>query len=378
MNVHYISPSCLPSRTANSIHVVSQTRALADAGAQVTLYACRSVDEAALPSAIRREYGVDPSGIRLVTTPAASGRAVTARIALLGLRGVRRHGAPDLIIARNLYAAFALAVLAGRPLIYEVHDIEGGVRGRMQRAILEQAHVRVVAISKKLEEFLRSAHRVTLPAMRVLHDAAPAGITPLAPADRRSRLVALVPEAAGAWRGVCGYFGQLYTGRGIEIIEQMAGDLADVMFLVFGGSDADVRDRRRSSRRNLLFPGHVPHQQALELARCMDVLLMPYQARVSIGVDGRDTARWMSPMKMFEYMAAGVPLISSDLPVLREVLEDGVNSLLVAPADAAAWSAAANRLFEEPELAERISANAHAQYRERHTWQLRARALLAA
>ena len=58
---------------------------------------------------------------------------------------------------------------------------------------------------------------------------------------------------------------------------------------------------------------------------------MPYQAKVSIGVKGHDTGRWMSPMKMFEYMAAGVPVISSDLAVLREILINEKNALLVSP-----------------------------------------------
>ena len=80
------------------------------------------------------------------------------------------------------------------------------------------------------------------------------------------------------------------------------------------------------------------------MSRC-DVLLMPYQRKVSIGDHSADTSRWMSPMKMFEYMAAKKPFISSDLDVLREVLTDEVNALLVDPENVKAWDKALKRLI---------------------------------
>ena len=110
----------------------------------------------------------------------------------------------------------------------------------------------------------------------------------------------------------------------------------------------------------------------------MDVLLMPYQESVSIGVAGHDTARWMSPMKMFEYLGAGVPIISSDLPVLREVLLDGENSLLARPSDIDSWLAALDRVEDNPELAVRIGSNAHDQYERQHTWTCRAEKIIEA
>ena len=53
-----------------------------------------------------------------------------------------------------------------------------------------------------------------------------------------------------------------------------------------------------------------------------DILLMPYQQKVFLSKEIYDTSKWMSVMKMFEYLSCKVPLISSNLPVLREVLED--------------------------------------------------------
>jgi glycosyltransferase involved in cell wall biosynthesis len=124
--------------------------------------------------------------------------------------------------------------------------------------------------------------------------------------------------------------------------------------------------------------GHVPHPVSQRAQASVDVLLMPYQQSVSIGIQGHDTARWMSPMKMFEYLAAGVPIISSDLPVLREVLENGKNALLANPEDAAQWVAALDLLISNSDYANSIGEFAHQQYKAKYTWLSRAGALLAA
>jgi Glycosyl transferases group 1 len=378
--VHYISPAILPSRSANSVHVMMQVRALADIGARVTLYACRGVaDREDLPAALEAQYGVGLQGIRVLTAYAPTPRAATWRITALTLQHILSAGWPrGLIISRNLYAAFLLSVLARRSLVYEAHDVETGTRGWIQRAILRRPNVRTVAISAQLLASLTEAHGVVPASSQVLHDAAPKGIVPIAPDHRRALLMSLVPEARGTWRGFCGYFGHLYAGRGIEIIKSMAAARPDVLFLVAGGQPEDVaRQRAQNTLGNLLFLGHIPHHRALQCTTCMDVLLMPYQTNVSLGVSGRDTARWMSPMKMFEYLASGVPLIASDLPVLHEVLRDGHNALLVPANDLGGWVAALDRLLENRELAHCIGRRAHAEYLQCRTWEHRAEALVS-
>src|SRR3990170_1610021 len=69
-----------------------------------------------------------------------------------------------------------------------------------------------------------------------------------------------------------------------------------------------------------------------------EVLLLPYGRAITVS-GGGDTTAFASPMKMFEYLAAGRVILSSDLPVLREVLNEG-NAILLPPEDPAAWRAA--------------------------------------
>lgn len=381
MSFHYISPSTLPSRSANSVHVAWQCDGLCRAGAEVVLYAKRATPEATqLATALHSAYGVRHPALHFETIYSASNRGGNLRIACHAVRSIRHASRNDSILSRNLYAAFTLAVLYRIPLLFETHQLETGFRKWMQRLIIRCPWVTTIVISNHLADYLTQHLGVAPRRSLVLHDAAPEGIHPVLMAERRPRLCALVEIARGPWKQVCGYFGHLYSGRGIEVVEAMAAACSEVLFLVYGGSEADLAVRRRNASRqaNLVFMGHVPHPAARELMCLMDVLLMPYQESVSIGVAGHDTARWMSPMKMFEYLGAGVPIISSDLPVLREVLRDGYNCLLVPPSDAGAWVAALARLGNDPELAASIGATAHTQYEQQHTWTRRAERILAA
>jgi len=177
---------------------------------------------------------------------------------------------------------------------------------------------------------------------------------------------------------VVGYFGHLYPGIGIEIIQGLAAKDPDIAFIVYGGNDKEIKNYTDdNSSENLYFMGYLQPKNVHKAMAMMDVLLMPYQKSVSIGLGDIDTAQWMSPMKLFEYMSVGVPIISSDLPVLREVLADGKNCLLVKPDDIEGWSNALRRISDSPELEAMLGTNAYDEYQKEYTWEIRAKRILA-
>ena len=381
-SLYYISPSVLPSRTANSAHVVLQCNGFAAAGADVTLVAKRSVDRAdALPAAVESAYGVPAGSFRFDTVSNRWSRGDNLRIAAHALSRLRTASpVPDVVLSRNLYAAYVLGAVQRRDIIFETHQIETGLRGYLQRALLTRPNVLTVVISQKLREILTGHHGVAPRRVLVLHDAAPDGIRPIQAGEKRPVLQSLVTGVdVRSYRTVCGYFGHLYPGRGMEVIEAMAQARPDTGFLIFGGNESDLIARRQANTQdNLHYAGFVPHATAQRAMAACDVLLMPYQHSVSIGVKGHDTARWMSPMKMFEYLASGTPIISSDLPALREVLDDGNNALLASPGEPEEWLRCLDRLVDNEEVARAIGTTAHETYARDHTWSSRARKILAA
>jgi glycosyltransferase involved in cell wall biosynthesis len=227
---------------------------------------------------------------------------------------------------------------------------------------------RIVTISAALrDEFLRR-HGELSPLLAVAHDGADA-----APAMDRTPAVRPNPG-----RLQVGYAGHLYDGKGIELIAELVRRCPWADFLIVGGAP-DIVERwrgRLAGHANVRFCGQVPHAEVPDYLAGCQVVLAPYAKRVLIS-DGRtDVSRWMSPLKIFEYMALGKAILCSDLPVLREILEDGHTALLCPPEEPEYWASALQRLAGNPALICSLAAAALATFESRHTWRKRAGAIL--
>lgn len=374
----------MPSRSANSIHVARMCEAFLAEGHELTLFFRRSVkEEKNLRAVLEDYYGVDLRNISLISFFGRSDRGTNVRIALIAfrrfIRGFALRGLPDLVISRNLYASFLLGVLLRYPLVFESHELEQGSHRFLQGALIKRPWITTLLISKALEQLIIEQYGLNPRRVSILPDAAPSGIKRLSPETKRAlRAKFLTGVDPSGYKAFVGYFGHLYPGRGIELIKTLAERCPNAAFLLFGGNDTDVKQlQEQNSLSNLYVMGHVKPSQVSETMGIMDVLLMPYQRRVSIGKRQMDTARWMSPMKMFEYMASGVPIIASKLPALTEILEDGRNCLMVDPEDPDKWLRALELLINDGNLGEMLGAAAHEEYMRDYTWKVRARKLLA-
>ena len=371
-------PRCCRRAPQIPFHVVHQCDALDKAGVEVTLFAKRqSAEESGLRTKVRRAYGVGFGRVKLCTVYTPWSRANNITIAMYAFSVLLRERF-DGILSRNLFASFLLAFFSKTPLIIEVHQIEKGFRGWMQRMACRRGGVTIVAISEQLSiDLKRWVGNLNLP-IQVLHDAAPGTQAPPSEQERQNWREELLDDPEDRGKFVCGYVGHLYPGRGIEIIEALARECPDMLFLVIGGNESDVTERRRQNVwQNLRFLGHVPHPVARRAMSSVDLLLLPYQEQVSIGLDGHDTGRWMSPMKMFEYMSSGTAFIASDLPVLREVLRDGDITVLVPPKSVEAWRRSILALRDDPALRRDLARRAYEDCQGNHTWRRRAERIVA-
>ncbi|MBR4330833.1 MAG: glycosyltransferase, partial [Candidatus Riflebacteria bacterium] len=87
-------------------------------------------------------------------------------------------------------------------------------------------------------------------------------------------------------------------------------------------------------------------------------------------------ADWMSPLKIFDYMASKKPIIASNLPSIREILEDKKTSLLIDPDDICGWKNSIVKILCKPNLAKELSENAYKLLKDKYTWKLRAEKIL--
>ena len=86
------------------------------------------------------------------------------------------------------------------------------------------------------------------------------------------------------------------------------------------------------------------------------------------------STRFTSPLKLFEYLAAGRAIVASDLPSIREILHNEADALLVPPGDASALAGAIRRLLDDPALAARL-ARAAFEAAPQYSWDRRAEKL---
>lgn len=359
MRIAYLSDSTIPSRKANGIQVMNMCQAFAQAGHEVVLFA--------RPGGGTAEgdfdfYGVTPA-FEIVKSRAFGPRRLCDWVyASLTAQEFKRRAPFDLVYGRSL-PALAIVARGNRPFIYEAHQ-PASLMGRIvERMLFRRPNmVRCVFIS----DGLRTAYMSNYPQLMqlpilVAHDGT--NISSIA-ADHGSADLAI-----GRLR--VGYSGSLYPGRGIEIICALAARMPHLDFHICGGSSDKVAACENSAPgcANLTFHGFLPPSEVVAWQKSMDVLLAPYQESVP-------TVAWMSPLKIFEYMASGKAIIASDLPALREVLADGQNSLLVPSDDVAAWAAALNRL-SDLQVRERVGQQAVEDIRSKYTWARRAVNVLA-
>jgi len=232
--------------------------------------------------------------------------------------------------------------------------------------------VRLVSISHALLNDLEKAFN--MPA-RLITLVAPDGVD----LDRYTGLP--TPASARAALGLpqgftAGYTGHLYPGRGVDHILALAARLPEVRFLLAGGrpEDVDACRQKAAGLPNVLLTGFIPNAELPRYQAACEALLMPYQKRVAAS-SGGDISAYLSPMKLFEYLAAGRTILSSNLPVLREILDEE-NAVLLPPDDLDAWQAALELLQEDSGQQAAFSEKAR-RTALKYTWQARAAKILA-
>lgn len=373
----------VPSQRAQTLQVVQMAAAFERAGAHTTLLYAKRRREQTLPAGrdVWSWYGVTQSAKPALGAVACVDwidrvprvlQYVPARFqeqsfARNAAELVTKSHANALVLSREIETAHTLARKGRKGVFLELHRVPGGrLRKRALLACAKHA-AGIVAISGGVRDDL-AALGVAPASIVVEHD----GYEPERFAARPSRAAARKELHLPAQVPLVAYTGGLLEWKGADVLVQAARALPNAYFVVAGGMDADVKRLRQKAGglANVRIDGFQPPERVpLYLAAC-DVGVVPNRSQPAI------SARYTSPLKVFEAMAAGVALVASDLASLREILTHERDALLVPPDDPAPLAQGIARLLGDEAL-RRALASALAARAPDYTWSARAERLLA-
>lgn len=374
MRLLYIHPGPLPSRAAHAVQIAKMCQAFSANGAKVTLVIPRQGKSGKKHyEEIANVYGLDRrSAFRVLPIPVLPVRGGELLFTIMAVLSCLWR--PPVIFTRSPSVAFAASRIPWLKTSFELHDPVGGIGprsfARLKRFISGRTCCRFFVTT----DWLRQDCLRHFPGQEERIVVAPNG----ADAVEESQPVAPL-DLQGNFR--VGYVGHLYKGKGMEIIGALAPMAPWATFHVVGGMPDDVAEwkARLSDCGNVVFHGYVPHAQTHAYMAAMDVLIAPYMREVAgAGKADRNIAAGMSPLKVFEYMAHGKPIVSSDLGPIREVLVNGVNGILANPEQISEWNSALVRLRDDPALRQELGNKAAEDFSNRYSRKVRAEKMLQA
>ena len=173
---------------------------------------------------------------------------------------------------------------------------------------------------------------------------------------------------------IIGFIGSMHHWHGVadvpQLIENVLGKFPHAIFLFVGSGGALEEDLRRSFSdalaNRIKFTGHVPNEQAPDYVRLFDAAIAPYP---------KIELFYFSPMKLYEYMAAGKAIVAARIGQIKEVIEDGENGILYEPGDIAELQAKLIALLKDEPRQKVLGNRALKSFLSGYTWRHKAQQL---
>jgi len=378
MRILYTHSGNLRAPKANLVHVARMSQAFAEIPTIVNLFYPRYILGNTLAQEdVRSFYSLaDNVRIRPLTTflipwfdgtwlvPISKTIGYLFELPRLFVRD--RVGSNDFVFATCFLAAAFFSVIKQllphslRPiLIFEAHDLPPkGIRSR----VLKEADG-IVAITEALKQILVSDLRIDDDKILVASNGVPEAWTQDL-INKRDARIQLGLDVELPYVMYTGNLSRDVYADTLELLIEIARELEGEAQLIQIGNPPPDSNRSNELPHNLQFLGLQPLEAVRVFQAAADVLLIPYSSRLR-------TVKYMSPVKMLEYMAAGRPIVAFDHPVLREVLIDRENAVLIQPDDPFAMAEGIRLVLADRELSDSIAGNAR-QRAKAHTWEQRA------
>lgn len=264
---------------------------------------------------------------------------------------------PDLILTRSIVSSFFLSVFRIRHFL-EIHsEMTSFTKFLMINLnfINSKYIIKIILISKELNKI----YRIKKSRVLILHDGVDIKNFFFKKANTK------IKNAA--------YIGSFYKGRGIDLITKLANKFKKINFNLYG----QEKNYKKLKLKNIKIFNHVDYEKVPKILSKADLLFMPYEKKVFIRHKNINTANYCSPLKMFDYLAAGRVILSSKLPGICEVLKHNNNAIVVNKNDPQVWIKEINHLLNNKYNLKKIRINS-IKTSKKYQWKTRANKIIKA
>ncbi len=353
MKILYIAETSLTNKSAYSHHVIKMCDAFVKKGHQVSLITSKKNLNLSFQK-IKKDFALKGRrSFEVISFTFFNLENLISRI-IFGIRTVfflKKRENIELILTRSLIASFILSLFKVHHFL-EIHsELKSFTKVIMINLnfINSKYIIKRILISKALNKIFKFKKDKIL----ILHD----GV------DIQNfvkfKKIRKIRNAT--------YVGSFYSGRGIEIIMELAKKFKKIKFNLYGNSQNNFK----SNLKNVSINNFLPYRKIPSILSKSDILLMPYANYVSVKSKNLNTANYCSPLKMFDYLASGKIIISSKLDGICEVLKHKNNSIIVKNYNIRNWMYTFENIFKKKYPLNKIQANAFLTSKK-YTWEKRA------
>lgn len=269
---------------------------------------------------------------------------------------LRKFNCNKLIVTRSLISSIFMSIFQIKHFLEIHHELKGMTKILMLNFnfIKSKYLIKLIFISKRLKE--KFSNYIILGKDLVLHDAVDLKNYKYSFLKKNNHKINIL------------YIGSFYNGRGVELIFNLAKRNPKLNFSLIG-----LRNEKKFEKRskNLRVFKYIDYKKVPKAISKADILLMPYSSNTSINARGINTADYCSPIKMFDYLAAGKIILSSKLHGICEVLKNNNNAVIVNNYSLYEWNKKINFIIQNIDLQKKIEFNSLLTAKK-NTWNSRA------
>ncbi len=354
MRVIYPDPHAVPDRATVPLNILQNVDALGEIGVEVDLVTPKPVSNTGSQQILGRELNknVDvhqmPDLRRKWYFPSSSNKPFNMMVG----RWIQKRKA-DAIILRNLKLAAHLLTLKGLPpMFFELHEVFAETysenhqsRNFIQKRKLMKLQEQERAVYTNACGLIATTNGIAIDLIKIYSVSSPIAVLPNGVDFHLASIAHSVKPNAVQ---VLLYLGNLHPWKGIDVLLQAMCLITGAVLHIAGGSRDRIMQLTELANslgvgEKVKFLGSIEPLDRFGQIASSDICLLPSTTTAMGG-------RYTSPLKLFEYLAMGKPVITSDLPAMREVLQHGQNAWMVKPNDPASLAEGIHMLLSNLQL----------------------------